>query len=156
MLNLKHCHPDIEQQFQAGNFTVDVSNKRFSAMSIDQAHEQMNALIKGDGGVIGITESEAALTRWITASPEILRILGEFEGHVESVCDEHHEQKSGYQKRFQQHVLSVMQVFDNVGNPFCDTSNELITLDTNNVAPSNVCESVVTAYDVILEQFSTF
>lgn len=121
MLNLKQSHPDVEQQFRDGNFAVDMSNKRFSAMSIDQAHEQMNAVIKGDGGVVGITESETALTRWIIASPEIVRLLSEFEGHVEGVSDEHHEQKPGHQKRFQQHILSLMQVFQDVGNPFSDT-----------------------------------
>ena len=156
MLNLKQSHPDVEQQFRDGNFAVDMSNKRFSAMSIDQAHEQMNPVIKGDGGVVGITESETALTRWIIASPEIVRLLSEFEGHVEGVSDEHHEQKPGHQKRFQQHILSLMQVFQDVGNPFSDTCDELIAFDTNNVAPSSACSSVTTAHDIGLEQFNAF
>jgi len=50
-----------------------------------------------------------------------VRLLSEFEGHVEGVSDEHHEQKPGHQKRFQQHILSLMQVFQDVGNPFSDT-----------------------------------
>jgi hypothetical protein len=27
----------------------------------DQVHEQLNAVLKGDGGIIGITENESAL-----------------------------------------------------------------------------------------------
>jgi len=30
-------------------------------MAHDQIHEQLNALVKGDGGIIGITENESAL-----------------------------------------------------------------------------------------------
>ena len=30
-------------------------------MAIDQAHEQADSIIKGDGGAIGITEDESAL-----------------------------------------------------------------------------------------------
>jgi len=85
-----------------------------------------------------------------------VRLLSEFEGHVEGVSDEHHEQKPGHQKRFQQHILSLMQVFQDVGNPFSDTCDELIAFDTNNVAPSSACSSVTTAHDIGLEQFNAF
>jgi hypothetical protein len=30
-------------------------------LAIDQAHEQANAVIKGDGGAIGVTEDPSAL-----------------------------------------------------------------------------------------------
>ena len=39
--------------------------ERFSGMGIDQAHEQNVALIKGEGGTVGITEQESALLRWM-------------------------------------------------------------------------------------------
>ena len=42
----------------------------FSTMAIDQAHEQNNAVIKGDGGAIGLTEDQTALRRWAVAGPE--------------------------------------------------------------------------------------
>ena len=35
----------------------------FSGIAIDQAHEQNNASVKGDGAV-GLTENTAALRRW--------------------------------------------------------------------------------------------
>lgn len=43
-------HPDLAQEFQNGLFTARVTNRPFSAMALDQAHEQMNAIIKSDGG----------------------------------------------------------------------------------------------------------
>ena len=46
----------------------------FSAIPLDQAHEQNNELIKGDGGIIGITENPGALLRWMVARPELARM----------------------------------------------------------------------------------
>ena len=35
--------------------------KRFSSIAIDQAHEQNNAMVKGEGGAVGLTENPNAL-----------------------------------------------------------------------------------------------
>jgi hypothetical protein len=43
--------------------------------AIDQAHEQNNAIVKGDGGAIGLTEDPAALRRWMVAGPKISRLF---------------------------------------------------------------------------------
>ena len=48
-LSLNESHPGIFAQFAAGYFTVSKTHEHFSSISIDQAHEQLNALIKGDG-----------------------------------------------------------------------------------------------------------
>src|SRR6218665_1990072 len=90
MLCITETHPDIESEFAKG---------KFSAISIDQAHEQLNAMIKGDGGAIGITENEATLSRWVIVGPEIMRILHEFEDGKNSSPDDfkHHEQKPACQ-----------------------------------------------------------
>ena len=54
-------HPKIAEEFANGNFTVRKTSKAFSSMAIDQAHEQNNASVKGDGGAIGLTEDPSAL-----------------------------------------------------------------------------------------------
>ena len=36
-------------------------------------------MVKGDGGVVCITENEAALKRWMVAGPEIARVLNEYD-----------------------------------------------------------------------------
>ena len=63
MLLLKHKHPEICAVFQDGGFVVQPSNTRFSAISMDQAHKMNNKVIKGDGGIIGLTENKSALER---------------------------------------------------------------------------------------------
>ena len=77
--SLKDDFPDVYEQFKEGKFMIQKTNREFSAIAIDQAHEQNNAIIKGDGGIIGITEHESALLRWTVAGPEVCRIIQEYE-----------------------------------------------------------------------------
>ena len=58
---LQKRRPEVYQELVKGAFTVRKSCRSFSAIAIDQAHEQNNALVKGDGGAIGLTESPEAL-----------------------------------------------------------------------------------------------
>ena len=63
MVSLKEHHPDLYAEFMKGNFTVKKSKHAFSAIAVDHAHEQNNALVKGDGGAVGLTENPSALRR---------------------------------------------------------------------------------------------
>ena len=56
---LKHKHPEICAAFQDGGFVVQPSNKPFSAVSIDQANEMNNKVIKGDGGIMASQRTKA-------------------------------------------------------------------------------------------------
>ena len=60
-------HPYIYQEFQSGKFIVFKSSRPFSAMAIDQLHEQANAVIKGECGATGVNEAPAAFRRWMIA-----------------------------------------------------------------------------------------
>ena len=61
MLTLESSHPELHKEFKAGNFVVHKTSRQFSAMALDQAHEQTNAFIKADGRAIGLTEDPSAL-----------------------------------------------------------------------------------------------
>ena len=50
MYNLNDVAPDVAVQFQQGKFAVSKMSKPFSDIPIDQAHEQNNALVKGEAG----------------------------------------------------------------------------------------------------------
>ena len=63
MGNLIKTHPGVYREFMNGHFAVQKTNKVFSAISIDQCHEQMNKLVKGEGGAVGLTEDPQALER---------------------------------------------------------------------------------------------
>ena len=66
--------------FSEGSFVVSKTKRKFSAVACDHVHEQCNALVKGDGGVNGITGNYNALQSWMIARPVIDRLLRHFEG----------------------------------------------------------------------------
>ena len=79
MMTLAERHPDVLSEFTSGNFVVHKTSNKFSAIALDQVHEQNNAMVKGSGGAIGLTGNPGALRRWMVAGPEIARITTEFE-----------------------------------------------------------------------------
>ena len=86
-----------------GKFTVKKTKHEFSAIAIDQTHEQNNASVKGDGGAVGLTENPAAMRRWMISGPEMARVIGEFEFSTKKRQDKdwrHHEQKKHVQMAF--------------------------------------------------------
>lgn len=85
MLALQTTHQEIYQEFEKGNFAIRKTESKFSNIAIDQAHEQNNSIVKGDGGAIRLTEDPAALRRWMVTGPEISRLIDEFTGLCENV-----------------------------------------------------------------------
>ncbi len=70
----------IQTEFKDhGHWVISKTRNRFSAMPIDQAHQQNNALIKGSGGAIGLTNNPSAFRKWIISGPEQARLIMEFE-----------------------------------------------------------------------------
>ena len=160
MVELPKKHPDIYRQFCNGHFTVQKTKRVFSAIPIDQAHEQNNACVKGDGGAVGLTDDPSALRRWMVAGPEIARMIDEFENLVlhwnerEETC--HHDQTVSVQASFAQYVSSLVRVIEELGNPFEEESQDLIVLDTKEIANPAVVQTVRNAKKIGQEQFDTF
>lgn len=113
-------------------------------MTHDHVHEQLNAVLKGDGGIIGITENDAALKRWMISGPEMARIIQEFQESAGLKTDEkdrHHEQALSTQKRFASNVQNVINVFNELGNPFKESSTDLLTMDTKIIMAERVIKN---------------
>lgn len=145
MVQLQERVPSVHQEFLQGNFVVQKSNHVFSNIAIDQAHEQMNAMIKGDGGVVGITQNPTALLKWITAGPEIARLTEEYEssfGKQSSGPLPHHDQGAATQQKFSQHVKSMVETIEDIGNPFKEDSKDLVVLDTKEVMSAQALENL--------------
>ena len=85
MLTLSTAHPQIFEQFHAGHFVVKKSERGFSLIALDQNHEQQNAILKGDGGIVGITEDESALRRWLITSSDISRVVQEYKSSFQDL-----------------------------------------------------------------------
>lgn len=136
----------IQEEFQKGHFVINKTGKRFSAIALDQAHEQNNKIVKGSGGVIGLTEDPAALQKWLVSGPEMARVIKSFEDAFLPDSDEdslfHHSEGFSTQKQFQVKTLSLKNVFNRYGNPYKDQIPELVTLDSRNCLDSLVADTL--------------
>lgn len=121
MVALKVAHPDVHKNFPEGKFTVKKTTHSFSSIAIDQAHEQNNACVKGDGGAVGLTENPAALRCWMVSGPEMARVIGEFKISTEKRKDtdtRHLEQTRHALLAFTRDVKALTAAIDDMGNPF--------------------------------------
>lgn len=137
---LEQTSPDVATKFKDGGFfTIHKSSRHFSAIAIDQAHEQNNALVKGDGGAVGLTENPSALRRWMISGPEIARLVNEFEAHINVEASrqsptQHHEAEASFQVSFTRDVNALVATLNEMGNPFMEESNDLLVLDTKDIS----------------------
>ncbi|KAG7160196.1 hypothetical protein Hamer_G012740 [Homarus americanus] len=154
---LSDKHPDVAAKFQAGHFTAKMTARRFSAMALDQALEQNNAYIKGDGGAVGLTGNPSALRRCMVAGPEVARVIAEFESSQKAEQTKanfhHHEQTNTTQDKFLQDVKALTLVMEEMGNPFEEESADLMVLHTKEILCPEAVKSVQNVVKLGQEQF---
>ena len=160
---LKDNAPDVALEFRKGNFTVSKTTCRFSAMAIDQAHEQNNALVKGDGGAVGLTENPNALRRWMVSGPEIARVISEFESSILAQTSrnkndnlKHHEETPSIQSAFRKDVKALVTTMEERGNPFLEESEDLVVLDSKEILPQDAVTRLRKAEATGKKQYNTF
>ena len=141
MSNLWSLHPITAREFDIGHFVIHKTKRVFSGIALDQAHEQNNASVKGDGGAVGLTENPSALRRWMVAGPEVSRLVEEFESCLHMAqSDEgiegvqHHDVSQSIQGTFVHDISSLTQVICEMGNPFLEETQDLFSLDTKEFA----------------------
>ena len=161
MRSLDQMVPHVASEIKKGLFTMNKSLKRFSSISIDQAHEQNNAMVKGEGGAVGLTENPNALRRWMLSGPEMARLVNEFEaGMVPDTGTEenskHHEEHRSFQVSFFKDVKSLAAAVEDLGNNFLEETGDLFTLDTKVIAEESAVSRMRHIESLVKEQCETF
>lgn len=160
MIGLKSCHPAVYTEFQRGHFVVQKAANKFSTMGMDQAHEQMNEVVKGEGGAVGLTENAAALHRWMVVGPEMARAVESFNlncnGSSKNDDHSHHDQNLATQKAFAANVHALVDEFNKHGNPFKDDSKELFSLVEKDVIGQDIVERMTTLEQTGKDQYESF
>jgi hypothetical protein len=159
MRQLKTKAPCVYDEFQAGNFVVKSSSRRFNQISTDQALEHVNKIGKISGGLVGITRVDTARERWCLTynvrarlSEDTRKMFG-----LESESDSRMHVEAGPSriKRDEEDVLKIegilkeFQVLDRVGP-------ELMCISTSDVANENVKEDLLNAHKRGTEAVSKF
>ena len=92
LYSMKTRHPYVYQQFMKGNFVGHKSHRAFSGLPTDQLHEQLIRVLKGDGGIIGLTDYMDNLREFMVLAPELSCLIKEFEEEDLNKEYRHHDQ----------------------------------------------------------------
>ena len=151
MISLKESHPGIFEEFLQGNFVVKKTQQKFSSIPTDHAHEQNNKCVKGDNGAVGLTKNTSELLRWMVSGPEIAPVISEFHSTQEFTkrsADQmekdvqHHEEVKGVQEAFAKEVKNLCLAIEEISNPFKESSEDLLVLDTRDILDPSVAVTI--------------
>ena len=68
----------------------------------------------------------------------------------------HHEQTRSYQAKFAEQVRRMVEVIEEMGNPFIEGSKDLLKLDTRDIVDPALVTSVCQAGEIGQQQYDTF
>ena len=113
LLTLPVTCPELYQEFFDGNFVAQITNKSFSKIHFDQAHEQSNKTIKSISGPINFVNraDENLQRRWEIAGPEIADFLENIENDMRDSTSSdanHHEDSPSHNSTFLKESSVVM------------------------------------------------
>lgn len=93
MQEVKTSDSEIWEYLGEGNFSVTKSKIPFTSIGVDHAGEQVNKILKSDGGLCGISSNENARTRLLLIAPIIAQITEELKsaGRSSASAPLHHQ-----------------------------------------------------------------
>ena len=100
----------------------------------------------------------------MVSGPEVAKLVNEFELFVDLLKHEqskgpdihHHEQQSHVQARFKKHVQALCNTMEGMGNPLLGQSDDLLMLDSRDVADKRVGKTVRQIEQVWRDKYGTF
>ena len=136
MSSLGFSDPETWKMLEEGNMLVFKSNISFCGLGVDHALEQEIRSLKVIGGIIGITQNDKALTRYLLTASEITRLVKDvWNGSVEKKGrKEHYQLIKPRRKRVFDNISLVKDgITHHVNNPFSSDQIELINMFSNAV-----------------------
>ncbi|CAB4012975.1 Hypothetical predicted protein [Paramuricea clavata] len=160
MHSLQEQHPEVYSEFIAGNHSISRSQQPFGQVWSDMALEQsINCDSKSKGGLVGITQQDGAVDRWLLTSHEraaITRSLKEMCRVENDKIGTHKETSVMRIERDKKDVQRLVSCFTTglANNPFVteDEGNTdhtpLSNIATGLVVPNEVADRLVNAFQI--------
>ena len=132
-----------------GHFVVQKSSQPFSSIALDQAKVMVELLV---------------CSRDMIGGPELARVIFQFEESIERLAGgkngmaptKHHEQTRGTQSKFAMQVQNLVEAFEEMGNPFTEDGEDLLRIDTTDMADSSAIKNLQDAENTGTEQYQDF
>ena len=159
MNNLQAVHPLVHQEFMSGGHAVSRSSQPFAQVWTDMALEQcINADSKSKGGIIGISQSSATLSRWFLTVHDRASITAALKKMYDLQTSDHTTHKESATKRLQRDehdVQRLLTCFTSglMADPFSSDTTDLLNFATV-VLPSDLADALVASTSKGREQMS--
>ena len=114
LLSLPITCPQLYQEFERGNFVVQISSREFSRIHYDQAREQSNKTIKSIKGPIDFVDraSDELQRRWEIAGLKIAEYLEQIESKIfkgtNKIDTHHHEDNPTHNAVFRKDYTTII------------------------------------------------
>ena len=158
MLLLKQQEPDFFEELP-DHFTVRKSQRLFSSIATDQAHEMNNATVKGTLKAISMMDSPDTLLRWMLSSPILMSLCQDFEqdsfGKVSNDDFSHLDDSVAKNTHFCKDVISCIEAFKTISNPF-DELESLYDLESGIFASEKTEQDLRSMEDIGAKQHAEF
>ena len=158
ILTIKSKNPLLYEQISR-NFTVRKSDRPFSCMATDHAHEQNNETAKGSLSVISLMDTPHTLNRWMLASPHVQVLLNDFASDItnvkQTITQKHLDDTKAKNSKLFKDVSRMAALFQEIGNPFCDT-NTLHNIETGEQPPNEVVTDLRRMHELGKRQYKEY
>ncbi len=143
---LKTEHPETWRELESGNISVTKSAIPFVSIGADHACEQINRLLKVNGGITGISNNPNARQRFFLTAPELSCFANDFKSQFHSSSNHgafHHDLSPGKVKRDHDITTRIKETITSHGNPFCVEGSSIHNLITHAYIPDEYVPQIL-------------
>lgn len=161
-INEMHQLPnEVQKEFRAGNFVVKRSLQKFNQVDPDQSQEWLNAVGKKGGGIVGITKTSSALSRWALSynlrshiSMETRELYNLTRDSDEGLV--HNESTNGRRKVDNQEECRLFETFVSLNVFVADAPDVLQNIFTKDLATEEITDDLLQAVAKGQDQLNKF
>ena len=158
MYALKRTDPIVFEAFSDGEFAVQTNKIPFT-IGMDHRGEQVNKMLKIDGGIVGISRNENARTRFMLSAPIIAEISSSFKDSIGSSKSErrnHHQLTRAYTNRQNDMKFKIGDVLDKCNLDFSKQGDDKMrNFVTNHIFPEEVINDILRVEEIGDEAYKT-
>ena len=160
MKHLDVFEPAVNNSFVEGEFCVKKNDTPFTAIGVDHAGEQINKIMKIDGGLTGISNNENARNRYFLTVPLLANISknilnGLFRNTTPII---HHENTSAFQNRQSLLITKLESCLKEELSAFFTSAESQCAYNmiTKVYLPENFSKETIKCEEVGRELYNTF
>ena len=123
---LEQDNPTTWNALKSGDFVVAKSEVPFTRLFTDQTLEQEITMLKRHGGMVGLSQDEAAMDRLVTTTPHLAHIVKQYlnsfpQSTKSSERNEHYQLSGNVAVRLSENALKLIELHC-AGTPFTEKS----------------------------------